>query len=72
MRYGRAVPDIEEERLAESAAESKSRKWVRYERMYANTMRHTNWHGMKDPRFCAYNLITYIDDASRCVTGAAL
>ena len=27
---------------------------------------------MKDPRFYGYNLITYIDDASRCVTGAAL
>ena len=25
---------------------------------------------MKDPRFCGLNLITYLDDASRCVTGA--
>ena len=27
---------------------------------------------MKDPRFRGLNLITYLDDASRCVTGARL
>ena len=27
---------------------------------------------MKDPRFHGLNLITYLDDASRCVTGARL
>ena len=55
-----------------SAAKSKRRKWIRYERVYANAMWYTDWHAMKDPRFHGYNLITYIDDASRCVTGAAL
>ncbi len=27
---------------------------------------------MKDPRFTGMNLVTYLDDASRCITGAAL
>ena len=55
-----------------SAARSKRRKWVRYERTYSNAMWHTDWHVIKDPRFSGMNLITYLDDASRCVTGAAL
>ena len=57
--------------VAESPAKSKRRKWVRYERMYSNAMWHTDWHAMKDPRFHDYQLVTYLDDASRCVTGAA-
>ena len=55
-----------------SPAKSKQRKWVRYERLYSNAMWHTDWHTMKDPRMKGLNLITYLDDASRCVTGAAL
>ena len=53
-----------------SAAKSKRRKWVRYERKYSNAMWHTDWHAMKDPRFRDLNLITYIDDSPRCVTAA--
>ena len=55
-----------------SPAKSRQRKWVRYERLYSNAMWHTDWHTMKDPRMEGLNLITYLDDASRCVTGAAL
>ncbi len=42
-------------------------EWVRYERKYSNAMWH--WHVMKDERFRGLNLI---DDASRCIVGAAL
>ena len=35
-------------------------------------MRHTDWHTMRDPRMNGLNLITYLDDASRCVAGVAL
>ncbi len=71
--YGRACRILKKNGMVTaSAAKSGRRKWVRYERLYANAMRHTDWHVMKDPRFHAYNLITYLDDASRCVTGAAL
>ena len=55
-----------------SAAKSRKRKWVRYERRHSNSMWHTDWHIMKDPHFRGLNLITFLDDASRCVTGAAL
>ena len=53
-----------------SSAKSKRRKWIRYERKHSNSMWHTDWHVMKDTRFQGLNLITYIDDASRCVTCA--
>ena len=55
-----------------STAKSCRRKWIRYERKHSNSMWHTDWHVMKDPRFRGLNLITYIDDAFRCVTGARL
>ena len=58
--------------VTSSPAKSKQRKWVRYERIYSNAMWHTDWHVMKDSRMRGMNLITYLDDASRCVTGAAL
>ena len=58
--------------ITASPVKSRQRKWVRYERLYSNAMWHTDWHIMKDPRMKGLNLITYLDDASRCVTGAAL
>ena len=58
--------------VADSTVKTKQRKWVRYERIYSNAMWHTDWHAMKDPRMKGLNLITCLDDASRCVTGAAL
>ncbi len=73
ISYGRVYRILKKNGMVTaSAAKSRRRKWVRYERLYANAMWHTDWHVMKDPRFHAYNLITYLDDASRCVTGAAL
>ena len=36
--------------VVSSAAKSKKRKWVRYERRHSNSMWHTDWHVMKDPR----------------------
>ena len=53
-----------------SAAKSRRRKWVRYERRYSNAMWHVDWHEMKDPRFRGLHLVTYLDDASRCVVAA--
>ena len=35
-------------------------------------MWHTDWHAMKDSRMKGLNLITYLDDASHCVTGAVM
>ena len=58
--------------VADSTTKNRQRKWVRYERIHSNAMWHTDWHTMKDPRMKKLNLITYLDDASRCVTGAAL
>ena len=55
-----------------SAAKSRRRKWIRYERKYSNAMWHVDWHIMKDQRFHNYNLITYLGDASRCVVSAAV
>ncbi len=53
-----------------SAAKSRKRKWVRYERRYSNAMWHVDWHEMKDPRFRGLQLVTYLDDASRCVVAS--
>jgi len=55
-----------------SPARSKRCRWVRFERRYSNTMWHVDWHVMKDPRFEGVNPVTYMDDISRCITGAAL
>ena len=40
--------------------------------MYSNAMWHADWHEMKYGRFQGLKLVAYLDDASRCVTGAAL
>ncbi len=32
-------------------------------------MWHTDWHEMKDPRLQKLNLVAYLDDSSRCITG---
>ncbi len=68
---GRTVYNIMKKHgLVESCpAKAKKRKWVRFERQYSNAMWHTDWHVMKDFRVRDLNLITYLDDASRCVTG---
>ena len=53
-------------------AKSRKRKWIRFERLRSNAIQHTDWHIMRDPRMKGLNLITYMDDSSRCVTGSAL
>ena len=35
--------------IVPSAARTRRRKWVRYERRYSNAMWHVDWHEMKDP-----------------------
>ena len=51
---------------------AKRRKRIGYERKYSNAVRHTDRHGMKDGRFGGFKPATYLGDASRRVTGAAL
>lgn len=73
ISYGRTYEIMEANGLVvPSEAKSRKRKWVRYERRYSNAMWHTDWHNMKDARFRGMKLITYLDDASRCITGAGL
>lgn len=43
---------------------SKRRKWIRYERKHSNSLWHTDWSEYNDT-----NIIIYIDDASRLITG---
>ena len=62
----RAVYRIMKKNGTAGSSPAKS-EWVRYERKYSNAMWH--WHVMKDERFRGLNLI---DDASRCIVGAAL
>ena len=50
--------------VTDSPAKSRQRKWTRYGRLYSNTMWHTDWYAMKDPRMKGLNLITCLDDAS--------
>ena len=58
-----------ENMVTPSPAKSRKRKWVRYERRYSNAMWHVDWHVIKDSRLKGLNLIVFLDDASRCVTG---
>lgn len=46
------------------------RKRAGLERKYPSAMWHTDWHEMRDPRFRGLRLVTYLDDASRCVVAA--
>ena len=55
--------------ITASPAKSRKRKWVRFERKYSNAMWHVDWHTMKDPRLKRLELVAYLDDASRCITG---
>ncbi len=58
--------------ITPSPAKSKRRKWVRYERKHSNSMWHVDWHIGKDLRLQGLNLVAFLDDASRCVTGSFL
>lgn len=62
-----AVLGIMQERglSAKAPGRSKRRKWVRYERTYSNSMWHTDYKLLPDGRW----LVSYMDDASRFITG---
>ena len=51
---------------------SKRRKWVKYERRHSNSLWHTDYYMVEDPRWRGKWFIAYIDDASRMVTGWGL
>ena len=73
ISYGSVYRIMSENGLvAHSKAKSRKRKWVRFERRYSNALWHVDWHEMKDPRFRGLKLVTYLDDASRCVVAAQL
>ena len=50
---------------SEERKKKQRRKWVRYERTYSNSMRHTDYKQLDDGRW----FLCYEDDASRFVTG---
>ena len=56
-------------RIEKSDAESRQRRWVRYERKYSNAMWHVDWHEMKNSCLKKRHFIAYLDDASRCIVG---
>ena len=73
ISYGKVYRIMKDNGLVQdSPAKSKKRKYVRFERKYANAMWHTDWHVMKDPRLKGANLVTYLDDSSRRITGFGL
>ncbi|MFP3130125.1 MAG: hypothetical protein RXR51_00855 [Nitrososphaeria archaeon] len=45
------------------------KKWIRYERENSNSLRHVDWHEIKDPRWKGLWLIVYEDDSSRFIVG---
>jgi len=60
---------LKEEGLAVSEPHKhRTRKWVRYEREHSNSLWHTDWHEIKDPRWKGRWLIAYEDDSSRFIT----
>lgn len=61
---------LKEEGLAVSEPrKQRRRKWIRYEREHSNSLWHTDWHEIKDPRWKGRWLIAYEDDAPRLITG---
>ncbi len=55
-----------------SPTKSRRHRWICYEQRYTNAMWYTDWHVMKHPRFNGLDLITCLDDASRCIVVARL
>ena len=73
ISYGTVYRIMREHGLVQhSPAKSRKRKYVRFERKYANAMWHTDWHIMKDPRLKGANLVTYLDDSARFIAGSGL
>lgn len=55
---------IENNLANKNPKKSKRRKWIRYERRHSNSLWHTDWS-----EYEGRNIIVYIDDASRLITG---
>ncbi len=45
---------------------------MQYACRYSNAMWHVDWHLIKDSHLKRLNLIVFLDDVSRCVTGASV
>jgi len=70
INHNRIHKVLKEEGLALSEPRKwKRRKWIRYEREHSNSLWHTDWHQIKDPRWRGQWLIAYEDDSSRLIAG---
>jgi putative transposase len=70
INHNRIHMFLREEGLAlEEPHKRRRRKWIRYEREFSNSLWHTDWHEIDDPRWKDQWLICYEDDASRLITG---
>jgi len=70
INHNRIHKVLKEEGLALSEPRKwKRRKWIRYEREHSNSLWHTDWHQIKDPRWRGQWLIGYEDDSSRLMAG---
>jgi putative transposase len=55
-------------KVKDSPRKQRRRTWVRYERRFANSLWHSDFHDLGRGRW----LVTYLDDASRCLVGYAI
>jgi putative transposase len=70
INHNRIHKVLREEGLAlDEPHKKRRRKWIRYEREHSNSLWHTDWHKIKDPRWKDQWLTCYEDDASRCIVG---
>lgn len=70
INHNRIHKVLREEGLAMNEPhKQRRRKWIRYEREHSNSLWHTDWHKIKDPRWKDRWLVAYEDDASRLIAG---
>ncbi len=70
INHNRMHRVLREEGLAlDEPHKKRRRKWIRYEREHSNSLWHTDWHKIKDPRWKDQWLTCYEDDASRFIPG---
>ena len=55
-------------KVRDSPRKQRRRTWVRYERRFANSLWHSDFHDLGNGRW----LVAYLDDASRCLVGYAI
>jgi len=55
-------------KVKDSPRKQRRRTWVRYERRFANSLWHSDFHDLGRGRW----LVAYLDDASRCLVGYAI